>query len=62
MNGYYELVVKILKSHGFSLLRQTGGSHQVWSNGKRNVTVSTNYYSRHTANAIMRQAGIQHRF
>jgi predicted RNA binding protein YcfA (HicA-like mRNA interferase family) len=62
MNGYYELVVKLLKQHGFSLLRQTGGSHQVWSNGKRNVTVSTNCYSRHTANAIMRQAGVQHRF
>jgi hypothetical protein len=23
MNGYYELVVKLLKQHGFSLLRQT---------------------------------------
>jgi predicted RNA binding protein YcfA (HicA-like mRNA interferase family) len=62
MNGYYELVVKFLKQHGFSLLRQTGGSHQVWSNGQRNVTVSTNCYSCHTSNAIMRQAGVQHRF
>ena len=62
MNGYYELVVKLLKQHGFSLLRQTGGSHQVWSNGKHSVTVSTNCYSRHTANAIMRQAGVRNRF
>ena len=49
MNGYYELVVKQLRAHGFSLLRQTGGAHQIWSNGSRNVTVSTNCYSRHTA-------------
>jgi predicted RNA binding protein YcfA (HicA-like mRNA interferase family) len=62
MNGYYELVVKQLRAHGFSLLRQTGGAHQIWSNGSRNVTVSTNCYSRHTANAIMRQAGIPHHF
>lgn len=62
MNGYYELVVKQLKAHGYSLLRQTGGSHQIWTNGSRSVTVSTNCYSRHTANAILRQAGIARHF
>jgi predicted RNA binding protein YcfA (HicA-like mRNA interferase family) len=62
MNGYYELVVKQSRAYGFDLLRQTGGAHQIWSDGKRNVTVSTNCYSRHTANAIMRQAGVPHRF
>lgn len=62
MNGYYELVIKQLKEHGFLLLRQTGGSHQVWTNGLRNVVVSTNCYSRHTANGIMKSAGISHRF
>ncbi len=62
MNGYYELVVKQLKAHGYSLLRQTGGSHPIWSNGSRSVTVSTHCYSRHTANALMRQAGIRHHF
>ena len=62
MNGYYELVIKHLRANGFVLLRQTGGSHQIWSDGKRSVTVSTNCYSRHTANAVMRQAGVHHRF
>lgn len=62
MNGYYELVIKQLRANGFALLRQTGGSHQIWSDGKRSVTVSTNCYSRRTANAIMRQAGVHHRF
>ena len=62
MKGYYEAVARQLRAHGFTLLRQTGGSHQIWSNGTMNVTVSTHCYSRHTANAILRQAGIAHRF
>jgi len=62
MNGYYKLVAEQLRSHGFSLLRQGSTSHQIWSNGSQVVTVSTNCYSRHTANAIMRQAGILYRF
>lgn len=61
MNGYYKLVAAILKQHGYQLLRQAG-SHQIWSNGKRNQTVSTNCQSRHMANEIMKQAGLVHRF
>lgn len=62
MNGYYELIAKQLRANGYTLLRQSGTSHQIWTNGLKNVTVSTNCYSRHTANGIMRQAGINHRF
>jgi predicted RNA binding protein YcfA (HicA-like mRNA interferase family) len=62
MNGYYKLVADILYKNGFTLLRQGSTAHQIWSNGMKSVTVSTNCYSRHTANAIMRQAGIVHRF
>lgn len=61
MNGYYDQVVAVLKKHGFSFMRQKG-SHQMWGNGHRRVTVSTNCASRHTANDIMRQAGIKHKF
>ena len=61
MNGYYELVIKQLKAHGYAFLRQSG-SHQIWTNGLHNQTVSTNCYSRHTANGIMRQAGIEYHF
>lgn len=59
MNGFYEQVIAVLKQHGFSLLRQGKGSHQLWSNGKVSVTVSTNCYSKHTANKIFRDAGIK---
>ncbi len=62
MNGYYTQVIAVLKQHGFSFLRQAGSSHEVWSNGKHHQTVSKNMPSRHMANAIMKQAGIEHRF
>jgi predicted RNA binding protein YcfA (HicA-like mRNA interferase family) len=61
MNGYYKLVIEQLKKAGYTLIRQTG-SHQIWTNGKRNQVVSTNCDSRHTANGIMKQAGLDHRF
>ena len=61
MNGYYSQVVAVLKQHGFFCLRQKG-SHQTWGKGGICVTVSTNCASRFTANAIMKDAGINHRF
>lgn len=61
MNGYYAQVVAVLQRYGFALARQKG-SHQTWKNGAHSVTVSTNCDSRHTANAIMKQAGIDQRF
>lgn len=62
MNGYYRLVVDQLKAHGYSHLRAGKGAHEIWTNGKRNQILSSNCASRHTANEIMKQAGIAHRF
>ncbi|SER74155.1 type II toxin-antitoxin system HicA family toxin [Giesbergeria anulus] len=62
MNGYYQQVIAQLKQHGYSFLRQGKGSHEIWSNGLRNQTVSKNMPARDMANAIMKQAGIAHRF
>lgn len=61
MNGYYSRVIEILKQYGFELRRQKG-SHQSWCKSNLCVTVSTNCDSRHTANAIMKQAGIDQKF
>jgi predicted RNA binding protein YcfA (HicA-like mRNA interferase family) len=61
MNGFYNQVVALLKLHGFLYVRQKG-SHQTWGNGSLSVTVSTNCASRMTANAIMKHAGIAHKF
>ena len=62
MNGYYNQVVAMLKQHGYYFLRQGKGAHEIYTNGKRNQTVSFNMPSRIMANQIMKQAGIDHRF
>lgn len=61
MNGYYELVAAVLRKNGFNCRRQKG-SHQTWCKGRVCVTVSTTCKSRHTANQIMKDAGIDHHF
>jgi hypothetical protein len=40
MNGYYKLVAEVLRQHGYKIIRQSGTSHQVWSNGQRNPTAT----------------------
>jgi predicted RNA binding protein YcfA (HicA-like mRNA interferase family) len=62
MNGFYEAVKQQLRRHGYRLLRQGKGAHEIWTNGQRNVVVSHNMQARPTANAIMKQANIAHRF
>ena len=62
MKGYYPLVIAMLKAHGYTFLRSGKGSHEIWSNGQRNQTVSINLPARDMANLIMKQAGINHKF
>lgn len=62
MNGFYDQVIAVLKKHGYSFLRPGKGAHEIWSNGQRSQAVSRNMQSRHTANEVMKQAGIPHRF
>jgi len=62
MNGYYKRLTELLKANGYSYLRPGNGSHEIWTNGSRNQTVPFNCASRHTANAVLKQAGINQRF
>lgn len=62
MNGYYDKVIEVLKLNGYRFLRNGRGAHAIWTNGKRNQTVSRNMPSREMANEIMKQSGIKHRF
>lgn len=62
MNGYYKLVIEVLKQHGYYYERPGKGAHEIWSNGRRNQTVSKNMPAREMANLIMKQCGIKHRF
>ncbi|MDH0356613.1 type II toxin-antitoxin system HicA family toxin [Morganella sp. GD04133] len=56
--GYYSAVVKILANNGWKLERSGKGSHDIWSKDNNKVTVPYNLDNRHTANGILKQAGI----
>jgi predicted RNA binding protein YcfA (HicA-like mRNA interferase family) len=63
MNGFEKEVKDILKQHGWQHLRSAKGSHEYWGKpGKKPITVPHGCKSRHTANAIMKEAGIKHKF
>lgn len=62
MNGFYKAVVEKLKERNYRFSGPGKGSHEIWTNGKRNQVVPFNCKSRHTANEIMKQAGIKHKF
>ncbi len=62
MNGFEKQVKQLLKQHGWSFHRAGTGSHEIWCKGRKAVTVNDTCKSRHTANAIMKQAGIDHKF
>lgn len=62
MNGYEKPVKDKLKEHGWCFHEHGKGSHDTWIKGADKVTVSKVCKSRHTANAIMKDAGINHKF
>ncbi len=54
---------KILKQNGCRLFRQAKGDHEFWESpisGTR-FPVDNGMKSRHTANAVLKQAGIKHK-
>ncbi len=62
MNDYGPKVRSLLKEAGFSHLRWGSGSHEIYSNGELNITVPTKIKIRHTANGILKQAGLRKAF
>ena len=63
MNGYEKEVKKILSQNGWCFLRAAKGSYEYWGKeGYKPVTVPHNCKSRFTANAIMKEAKINHKF
>ena len=64
MAEYEKKVREILSQNGCAFVRRGKGGHDIWHspiNGK-SFPVDTKIKSRHTANAIMKQSGIDHRF
>jgi predicted RNA binding protein YcfA (HicA-like mRNA interferase family) len=64
MNKFTKATRKALSDAGWSLLRQGKGDHEIWHDpltGKK-VTVDANMTSRHTANEILKKAGLPKAF
>jgi predicted RNA binding protein YcfA (HicA-like mRNA interferase family) len=64
MNDYAKAVRELLAQHGCSFVRHGKGDHDIWTSplSDRRVTVPTRIKSRHTANAILKQAGLEKAF
>ena len=64
MAEYEKKVREILKNNNCSFLRHGKGDHDIWYSpiNNRHITVDTKIKSRHTANAILKQCGIDYRF
>lgn len=64
MAEYEKKIREILKQHGCTFFRRGKGDHDIWYSPitMRHITVDTKIKSRHTANAILKQSGIDYRF
>lgn len=62
--GFYRKIVEALKEAGCTFQRQGKGDHEIWYSPitDRTFTVDQGSLSRHTANAVMKQAGIDLHF
>jgi HicA toxin of bacterial toxin-antitoxin, len=64
MSNYAPDVRRVLADNACNYVRAGKGDHEIWFSPitNRHVTVDGKIKSRHTANAIMKQAGIEHKF
>ena len=64
MAAFEAEVRRVLRAHGCTMTRQGKGDHEIWQSPitNRRFVVDGKIKSRHTANGIMKQAGIDHRF
>jgi len=64
MAEYEKKVRQVLRQSGFTFLRHGKGDHDIWRNPSlnRSVSVDGKIKSRHSANAIMKEAGLSHKF
>jgi predicted RNA binding protein YcfA (HicA-like mRNA interferase family) len=64
MSDYGKKVRELLSANGYVFHHHGKGDHDIWSkpDGSNKVTVDGKIKSRHTANQIMKDAGIEYRF
>jgi predicted RNA binding protein YcfA (HicA-like mRNA interferase family) len=64
MAEYENIIRKILKKNGCYFVRHGKGDHDIWFSPitNRNIAVDGKIKSRHSANAILKQSGIDNHF
>jgi predicted RNA binding protein YcfA (HicA-like mRNA interferase family) len=64
MSDFSKDVKKILTEHGCSLFRQGKGDHEIWYSPITGIKfpIDSKIKSRHTANGILKQAGLEKKF
>lgn len=64
MAGYTRELIRILKDAGCYYLRPAKGDHQWWHSpiSNYNFVVDADIKSRHTANEVLKQAGLEKQF
>jgi predicted RNA binding protein YcfA (HicA-like mRNA interferase family) len=64
MANFYRDLTRLLSENGFAFFRSGKGDHQIWLNKEtgNKVTVDAGITSRHTANEILKKAGLQKAF
>lgn len=62
-SNLYRQIKTILTAHGCQFVRQGKGSHEIWRSpiSDRNFSVPVTLKAKPTANAILKQAGINQR-
>ena len=64
MATYEKVVRKILSENNCTFVRRGKGDHDIWHSPltQKNFPVDGKIKSRHIANAVMKQSGLEHRF
>jgi len=59
--GYTKQLKAILREHGWSFLRAGKGDHEIWNHpdAPKPIVIDGRIMSRHTANAVLKQARIK---
>jgi hypothetical protein len=64
MAGFTKDLKRILSEAGCNVVRQGKGDHEIWfsPHSQQNFPVDANIKSRHTANGVLKQAGLDKMF
>lgn len=64
MADYTAELKRLLKDAGCRFVRQGKGDHEIWEDaeGRKRFPVDARILSKHTANAVLKQAGLEKAF